>query len=90
MTTGTAETAKAIELQGLTRRFGEFTAVDHVSFTVTRGEAMGLLGANGAGKTTIVKILTTLLAPSAGTGETEAAGGYQDVRRVRRAARIHG
>ena len=57
----------AVSLDGLTRRFGYFTAVDHVSFAVPAGEAFGLIGPNGAGKSTIVKMLTTLLPPSAGS-----------------------
>ncbi len=62
-----ASTRPVVELAGLTRRFGDFTAVDRVSFAVAHGEAFGLIGANGAGKSTIIRILTTLLAPSAGT-----------------------
>jgi len=52
----------------LTRRFGDFTAVDRVSFTVAEGEIFGFLGPNGAGKTTTIKMLTGLLAPTAGDG----------------------
>lgn len=55
-----------VELLGLTRRFGRFTAVDQVSFVVAEGEAFGLIGANGAGKSTIIRVLTTLLPPSEG------------------------
>ena len=51
----------AIEAKGLTRRFGDFTAVDHVSFHIERGEIFGFLGSNGCGKTTTMKILTGLL-----------------------------
>jgi ABC-2 type transport system ATP-binding protein len=57
----------AIEARELTRRFGTFTAVDHITFDVGVGEVFGFLGANGAGKTTAIRILTGLLAPSSGT-----------------------
>ncbi|MDZ4701256.1 MAG: ABC transporter ATP-binding protein, partial [Rhodothermales bacterium] len=55
-----------IDVDQLTRTFGDFTAVDHVSFSVEAGEIFGFLGANGAGKTTCMKMLTGLLAPSSG------------------------
>lgn len=55
-----------IEAQGLTRHYGEFAAVDDVSFQIERGEVVGLLGHNGAGKTTIMKMLTGFIEPSAG------------------------
>ncbi|MCP9449509.1 MAG: ATP-binding cassette domain-containing protein [Nitrospira sp.] len=58
----------AMQANGLTRDFGNFRAVDGVSFRVRQGEVFGLLGANGAGKTTVIKMLTGLLAPTAGTG----------------------
>ena len=57
----------AIEARGLTVRFGEFTAVDHVSFKIERGEIFGFLGSNGCGKTTTMKMLTGLLPASEGT-----------------------
>ena len=56
----------AIEVHDLTRRFGSFTAVDSISFDVREGEVFGFLGANGAGKTTAIKMLIGLLAPTAG------------------------
>lgn len=56
----------AISTQGLTRRFGSFTAVDNVSFQVAPGQFFGFLGPNGAGKSTTIKMLTGLLEPSAG------------------------
>ena len=62
----------AIDAQGLTRRFGSFTAVDHITFDVGVGEVFGFLGANGAGKTTAIKILVGLLAPT--EGEAHVAG----------------
>jgi ABC-2 type transport system ATP-binding protein len=60
----------------LTKRFGDFTAVDHVSFEVHRGEVFGLLGHNGAGKTTIVNMLAGLMLPTEGTA---SVSGY-DIR----------
>jgi ABC-2 type transport system ATP-binding protein len=56
-----------IEIERLTKRFGTFTAVDDVSFTVTRGEVLGFLGPNGAGKSTTMKMLAGFVTPSAGT-----------------------
>lgn len=61
-----------ITANGLTRRFGSFTAVDHISFTVSKGEIFGFLGANGAGKTTAMRMLCGLLTPS--SGEATVAG----------------
>ncbi len=63
----------AIEVHNLTKRFGAFTAVDNVSFTVKRGEIFGFLGANGAGKSTTIRMLCGLLQPTAGTARV---GGY--------------
>jgi len=59
---------KVIEVENLTKRFGSFTAVDNISFSVERGEIFGFLGANGAGKTTAMKMLCGLLRPSGGRG----------------------
>ena len=58
---------KAIDVRGLTRRFGAFTAVDDVSFDVGRGEIFGFLGSNGAGKSTTIRMLCGLLRPTSGT-----------------------
>ncbi len=58
----------AVSVRNLTRRFGDFTAVDNVSFDVGQGEIFGFLGANGAGKTTTIKMLIGLLKPSSGSG----------------------
>ncbi|GAU08501.1 ATP-binding cassette domain-containing protein [Desulfoplanes formicivorans] len=58
----------AVVVDHLTRRFGTFTAVNNVSFTVPRGEIFGFLGPNGAGKSTTIKMLCGLLVPSSGTG----------------------
>jgi ABC-2 type transport system ATP-binding protein len=57
----------AIQVRGLTRRFGAFTAVDHLDFDVRRGEITGFLGPNGAGKTTTIKMIIGLLRPSSGS-----------------------
>jgi len=57
----------AIEVQNLTKRFGDFTAVDSLNFSVERGEVFGLLGPNGAGKSTLIRMLTTLVPPTSGT-----------------------
>ena len=63
----------AIEAMDLTKEFGQFRAVDRVSFRVPQGEIFGLLGANGAGKTTAIKMLTGILTPTAGTGRVAGA-----------------
>ena len=66
---GTVATdACAIMVEGLTKRFGSFTAVDHISFSVRRGEIFGFLGANGAGKTTAMRMLCGLSRPTEGRG----------------------
>jgi ABC-2 type transport system ATP-binding protein len=59
--------AVAIDVRGLTRRFGDFVAVNNLSFDVRRGEIFGFLGSNGAGKSTTIRMLCGLLRPSAGT-----------------------
>lgn len=61
-----------IEVEGLTKRFGSFTAVDHISFRVRQGEIFGFLGANGAGKTTAMRMLTGLSRPT--DGKARVAG----------------
>ncbi|MDW8319882.1 MAG: ABC transporter ATP-binding protein [Armatimonadota bacterium] len=58
----------AVEVQGLTRRFGNFTAVDGITFAVKRGEIFGFLGPNGAGKSTTIRMLCGIIAPTSGTG----------------------
>jgi ABC-2 type transport system ATP-binding protein len=57
----------AIDVRDIVKRFGDFTAVDHISFTVKSGEVMGLLGPNGAGKSTLIRMMVTLLPPTSGT-----------------------
>jgi ABC-2 type transport system ATP-binding protein len=59
----------AVEMDGITRRFGDFLAVDNVTLSIPKGHLYGFLGLNGAGKTTTIRMLTTLLPPSAGTAK---------------------
>ncbi len=68
MSTAPQAPEHAVVVRDLTRRFGTFVAVDHVSFEVERGEVFGFLGPNGAGKTTTIRMLCGLLAPSSGSG----------------------
>ena len=58
--------ANAIELRGLTKRFGAFTAVDHLTFNVRKGTIFGFLGPNGSGKSTCIRMLCGLLQPTEG------------------------
>ncbi len=58
-----------LDVQGITKKFGEFTAVDHVTFTVQPGEVLGYLGPNGSGKTTTIRMLCGLLKPTEGTAQ---------------------
>ncbi len=73
----------AVEVDSLVKRFGDFTAVDRVSFQVRRGEIFGFLGPNGAGKSTVIRILCGLLRP---TGGRAVVGGY-DVAKAPEAVR---
>src|SRR2546423_13616794 len=57
-----------IECEGLTKRFGNFTAVDHISFKINKGAIFGFLGPNGSGKSTVIRMLCGLLEPSDGQG----------------------
>lgn len=69
-------TDTVIRADNLTRMFGSFTAVDHISFEVRRGEIFGFLGANGAGKTTAIRMLTGLLVPTGGDASVAGFGVY--------------
>ncbi len=74
----------AIEAHGLTRRFGSFTAVDHVTLSIERGEIFGFLGSNGCGKSTTMKMLTGLLPPTEGTAKlfgSSVEAGSMEVRK---------
>jgi len=76
----------AIEADGLTKRFGAFTAVDHVTFRIEKGEIFGFLGSNGCGKSTTMKMLTGLLPPTEGTAKLfgEPVSGEEDIEMRRR------
>lgn len=73
-----------IEAEELTKRFGNFTAVDSVSFAVDRGEVFGFLGPNGAGKTTTINMLTTLLTPTSGTARVAGFDVVKERQNVRK------
>ena len=66
-----------IECEGLTKRFGTFTAVDHISFSVEKGSIFGFLGPNGSGKSTAIRMLCGILEPTDGTAKI---GGHDIVR----------
>ena len=74
----------AIEVHALTRRFGSFTAVDAITFDVRAGEVFGFLGANGAGKTTAIKMLIGLLAPTSGEARVAGFDVLREAEEVRR------
>ena len=76
--------APVIEVQDLTRTFGSFVAVDHITFEVHPGEVFGFLGANGAGKTTAIRMLTGLLVPSGGQARVAGHDVYTESERVKR------
>ena len=73
----------AVRLESLTKRFGSFTAVDGVSFTIAPGEVFGILGPNGSGKTTTIRMLCGLMAPSGGRAEVAGADVASDPDRVK-------
>jgi len=75
----------AVEVEELTRKYGDFVAVDRVSFSVAKAEVFGFLGPNGAGKTTTIKMLTGLVPPTSGKGNV---AGY-DIQTERRRIKLH-
>ena len=86
-----------LDIQALTRRFGDFTAVDAMTISVGNGEIFGLLGANGAGKTTTIKMLVTLLPPTSGDARvagfsiaTQAVGVRRSIGYVPQAVSVDG
>ncbi|MCZ7656091.1 MAG: ATP-binding cassette domain-containing protein, partial [Rhodocyclaceae bacterium] len=80
----------AVSCRNLTKRFGEFTATDNVSFEVQKGEIFGLLGPNGAGKSTTFKMLCGLLKPTAGEAQVVGARSAPRHRRSQEPTRLHG
>jgi ABC-2 type transport system ATP-binding protein len=73
-----------IEVKDLTRTFGSFVAVDHITFEVQAGEVFGFLGANGAGKTTAIRMLTGLLVPSGGQAKVAGHDVYTESEEIKR------
>src|SRR5712691_10620855 len=73
----------AIEVENITKKFGDFTAVGGVSFSVEHGEIFALLGPNGAGKSTLIRMLTTLIPPTSGSGEICGHDVVKDANAVR-------
>jgi ABC-2 type transport system ATP-binding protein len=74
---------KVIEAKDLTKKFGSFTAVDHITFDVSQGEIFGFLGANGAGKTTAMRMLCGLLSPTSGEGRVAGFDIYKDTNKIK-------
>jgi ABC-2 type transport system ATP-binding protein len=87
---GLMSSQPAVEAIDLVKRFGENTAVDHVSFVVPQGTVLGLLGPNGAGKTTTVRMLTTLSVPTSGTGRVAGHDVVKEPDAVRRSMGLTG
>lgn len=75
---------RAVEVSGLTKKYGSFIAVDDISFDVMEGEIFGFLGPNGAGKTTLIRMLTTLLKPTSGKAVVACCDVVKDPGAVRR------
>jgi len=74
----------AVDVEDITRRFGEFTAVDNISLAVSKGEIFGFLGANGAGKTTAIRMLCGLLMPTEGTGQVAGCDIYTQAETIKK------
>jgi len=75
---------KVIVARQLTKRFGNFTAVDHISFDVAKGEIFGFLGANGAGKTTAIRMLCGLSLPTSGSATVAGYDVYRENEKIKR------
>ena len=74
---------KRYEADKLTKRFGDFTAVDQISFEVSKGEIFGFLGANGAGKTTAMRMLCGLSLPTSGKATVAGFDVYRKMKRLK-------
>lgn len=74
---------KSISINDVTKNYGSICALDNVSFEVEKGELFGLIGPDGAGKTTLFRILTTLLVPDSGTATVEGLDAIKDYKRIR-------
>lgn len=79
-----AASGVSVSARDLTRRFGDFTAVDGITFDVAEGEVFGFLGANGAGKTTAIRMLTGLLAPTSGDATVAGYDVYGETEQIKR------
>jgi ABC-2 type transport system ATP-binding protein len=79
----------AIEVQNLTRKFGNFTAVDQIKFEIPKGEIFGLLGPNGAGKTTAIRMLCGLLMPTSGKGYVLGFDIRRQPEEIKKTHRLH-
>ena len=79
-----AAARNAIETNGLTKHYGALTALDSVTFEVARGELFGLIGPDGAGKTTLFRLLTTLINPDGGTASVDGCDIVREYREIRR------
>lgn len=82
--TPSGDGGKVITAEKLTKRFGDFIAVDHISFDVTKGEIFGFLGANGAGKTTAMRMLCGLLFPSSGEATVAGYDVYKENEKIKK------
>ena len=76
--------APVVDIQGLTKRFGEFVALNDVSISLDRGQILGIIGPNGAGKTTMIKILVGLAKPSAGAAKIAGVDCTRNARKIKR------
>jgi ABC-2 type transport system ATP-binding protein len=73
-----------LSAENLTKKFGDFTAVDHISFSIEKGEIFGFLGANGAGKTTAMRMLCGLSIPTSGSGQVAGFDIYREIEQIKK------